>query len=101
MALDLKHHGIFKTSYSIESAYSYSNIFVVTCRLGDPDALPKAAAAAIVGMRPGGRRRVLVPPRGWASDKVRTCASTSVKHLSSSMFNLLVVVCEHNVHPVR
>ena len=40
--------------------------------LGDSDAVPRAVAPALVGMREGGRRRVLVPPQlGWTSDAVR------------------------------
>ncbi|GIL92722.1 hypothetical protein Vretimale_11763 [Volvox reticuliferus] len=40
-------------------------------RLGEAGSLPAAATLALVGMRQGGKRRVLVPPRlGWVDDKV-------------------------------
>eukprot|EP00877_Chromochloris_zofingiensis_P013386 jgi/Chrzof1/8300/Cz03g05120.t1 len=40
-------------------------------RLGDPDAVPRAVSSAMVGMKEGGRRRVLVPPElGWVTDRV-------------------------------
>ncbi|PNH10675.1 Peptidyl-prolyl cis-trans isomerase FKBP16-1, chloroplastic [Tetrabaena socialis] len=40
-------------------------------RLGDPDSLPAAVTPVLEGMRQGGKRRVLVPPRfGWVNDKV-------------------------------
>ncbi len=40
-------------------------------RLGDLYALPAAVTSGMVGMREGGRRRILVPPQlGWTSDKV-------------------------------
>lgn len=44
---------------------------VLLCRLGDPAAVPRAAAAAMLGMKAGGIRRVLIPPGGWASEQVR------------------------------
>lgn len=53
-------------------------------RLGDVDSLPRAAAVAMVGMKPGGRRRVLIPPGGWLSEKVSnryiTCKFILVIH---------------------
>lgn len=40
--------------------------------LGEPDSLPRAVPPAVVGMREGGRRRVLVPPQaGWVDGSVR------------------------------
>eukprot|EP00242_Pyramimonas_sp_CCMP2087_P010163 CAMPEP_0198207686 /NCGR_PEP_ID=MMETSP1445-20131203/11119_1 /TAXON_ID=36898 /ORGANISM="Pyramimonas sp., Strain CCMP2087" /LENGTH=310 /DNA_ID=CAMNT_0043880811 /DNA_START=133 /DNA_END=1068 /DNA_ORIENTATION=- len=47
-------------------------------KLGEPDALPPAVAPAVVGMRQGGVRRVLVPPRfGWAAnDKLQPVPDT-------------------------
>jgi hypothetical protein len=42
------------------------------CVLGAPDALPRAVPPALVGMRAGGTRRVLVPPAlGWTSGRVQ------------------------------
>lgn len=38
-------------------------------RLGDPGAVPSAVAAAMLGMRAGGRRRVLVPPGNWTAEQ--------------------------------
>jgi hypothetical protein len=45
---------------------------LVSCRVGDPDSLPRAATPAVVGMRVGGRRRILIPPSaGWVNDRVQ------------------------------
>jgi hypothetical protein len=42
-------------------------------RLGDTYSLPRAATPAVVGMKVGSRRRILIPPQlGWVSDKVRS-----------------------------
>ncbi|KAF6258872.1 hypothetical protein COO60DRAFT_1638843 [Scenedesmus sp. NREL 46B-D3] len=38
-------------------------------RLGDPGAVPSAVAAAMLGMRAGGRRRMLVPPGNWSAEQ--------------------------------
>ena len=39
--------------------------------LGAPNALPRAAAPCVVGMRKGGIRRILIPPNlGWVSNDV-------------------------------
>ncbi len=55
-------HG-FEGQDDIGSAY--------TCTLGTLGALPRAVEAGMVGMREGGRRRILVPPQlGWVNDKV-------------------------------
>eukprot|EP00798_Chlamydomonas_sp_ICE-L_P009432 gene9432-4064_t len=38
--------------------------------LGALNSLPRAATPAVVGMRPGGRRRILIPPQyGWVNDE--------------------------------
>lgn len=40
--------------------------------MGDPLSLPLSVTPAVVGMRVGGIRRILVPPQlGWTSDKVQ------------------------------
>ncbi len=40
-------------------------------RYGDPEALPLAAVLGMQGMREGGRRRILIPPRyGWRDREV-------------------------------
>ena len=47
-----------------------------TRRLGEPEALPKAAALAVKGMREGGRRRVLLPPQGgWVTERTQVAAA--------------------------
>ena len=46
------------------------------CRLGDSNSLPRAATPGVVGMKVGGRRRILVPPRfGWVDDEVHRYAT--------------------------
>lgn len=40
-------------------------------RLGDQLSLPAAATPAVVGMKEGGRRRILIPPSlGWVNNQV-------------------------------
>lgn len=40
-------------------------------RLGDKFSLPAAATPAVVGMKEGGRRRILIPPSlGWVDNTV-------------------------------
>ncbi len=49
-------------------------------RLGEPLSLPAAVTPAVLGMREGGRRRILVPPQlGWVSDKVRQSGPGQVR----------------------
>lgn len=45
--------------------------------LGEPNSLPRAVAPAVLGMREGGRRRVLVPPQvGWVDGSVKPQPAT-------------------------
>jgi len=45
--------------------------------LGEPGALPRAVVPAVLGMREGGKRRVLVPPEvGWVDGNVRPRPAT-------------------------
>jgi hypothetical protein len=49
---------------------------IINRRLGEPEALPKAAALAVKGMREGGRRRVLLPPQGgWVTERTQVAPS--------------------------
>ncbi len=58
---------LFSLGYGNEGKDDVGNTFTFT--LGDREAVPLALANAVVGMRPGGVRRVLIAPfLGWDTD---------------------------------
>lgn len=67
---------LFSLGYGQEGKRDVGETYRFT--LGEAKSLPAAATPAVVGMRQGGRRRVLVPPRfGWVDDTVRCAAKNS------------------------
>lgn len=59
--------------------------------LGGKNSLPPAVAPAVVGMRQGGVRRVLVPPRyGWAANSENLHPEESMRVLSAESIAFLV-----------
>ena len=68
-------------------------------RLGEPEALPRAAALAVKGMREGGRRRVLLPPQGgWVTERTQValfCFSFVTACLALSSRRQLI---PHDIH---
>ncbi|GMH40179.1 hypothetical protein BSKO_08083 [Bryopsis sp. KO-2023] len=60
---------LFSMGYGFEGKDDVGSTYKF--RLGDRGSLPAAATPAVVDMKEGGRRRILIPPQlGWVSDKV-------------------------------
>ena len=61
---------LWSLGYGNEGQDDVGDLYTFT--LGVAGDLPRAVPSALVGMRKGGRRRVLVPPQlGWTDDSIR------------------------------